>query len=223
MFKEEQNDLYKLKIAERDTSHTWTPTINRKPLIITGIVVVLILVLGFLIYIHPYFDHLIPSIEHSGVELYTSGTYLKYDKGDTFQKLVAELSFVEYGEVNSFSYHDSVLRNSWHNPTFPDAFILELDMGESYILAIQEMEMKEALNFKSGGDSGYGHAYAAYAAAESGQGDYLFVFAFEETQRVVLLLITDADSWGSAYEVRYRCFPVPGEPAPIPIEKQQSN
>lgn len=193
---------------------------NKKSRILLWIVIALILVLVFLILIHPLLVYVIPSIEHSGVELYTSGTYLKYDKGDTFQKLVAELSFVEYGEVNSFTYHDSVLRNSWDNPTFPDAFILELDMGENYVLATQEMQMRNAWNFSKKGNPAYGYIYAA---AESGQGDYLFVIVFEETQKVVCLLITDTDTWLSALSLHNRYFPVPGEPAPIPIEKSQSN
>lgn len=189
---------------------------NRKVRILLWIAVALILALGFLILIHPLFVSVIPSIDHSGVELYTKGTYLKYDRGNTFQKLVSELSFVEYGEVTSFIYHDSALRDSWYISTFPDAFILELDMGESYAIAIQEMEMKEAWDFNSAQDSAAGHAYAA---TESGQGDYLFVIAFEETQKIVCLLITHTDGWLSALGVWHRYFTIPGEPAPIPVEK----
>ena len=152
------------------------------------------------------------------MELYTSGTYLKYDKGDTFQKLVAELSFVEYGEVNSFSYHDSVLRDNWWLSGYSDAFILELDMEENYALAIQEMETKEGWAIARDPAVGY-----VYQAAESGQGDFLFVIVFEKTQKVVCLLITDADSWSTARTQWLRYFSVPGDPGPIPIEKSQSN
>lgn len=189
---------------------------NRKMRILLWIAVALILVLGLLILIHPFFVYVIPSIEHSGVELYTNGTYLKYDKGETFQKLVSELSFAEYGEVTSFTYHDSVLRDSWHSHIFPDAFILELDMGESYALAIQELQAKDGGGGSSGRDPSYGRTYNV---SESGQGDYLFVIVFDQTQKVVCLLITDTDCWIRASDVWDQYFTIPGEPAPIPVEK----
>lgn len=178
---------------------------------------IVLLLIAVLVLLHPILAAtVIPSIDHSGIDLYQDGSYLSFDKGETFHDLLSEFSFVEHGDVTSFVYHDSSLRESWYNPTFPDAYILELDMGQSYALVIQELETREAWNFNEGQDDSAGHAYAA---AESGDGDYLFVIAFADTQRVVCLLITDTDSWGGALGVWHRYFPVPGEPAPIPVEK----
>lgn len=179
-----------------------------------SVIAMLVLTVEFflLILMHPLLAQtVLPSIEHEGVELYEDGTYLSFRKGDVFHALISEYAFTDQGEVVSFVYHDSALRDSWKSPTFPDAFILELDMGEHYAAAVAELEARDAWNYNKKGDPHFGHQYDA---GESGDGDYLFVTFFPETGRAVFALITDTDCSGSAQMILDHYFSIPGMPPP---------
>lgn len=152
----------------------------------------------------PLLCRLIPPKKHAGVELYESGEYLQYEKGEVFREQIAKLPFVADAQVLSFEYYDFWFRDAiFRDDPFADAFILELDLGEHYASALVELETKGAWNHSTMQD------YPVYEVGESGNGDYLFVIMYEDSQKAVCLLITDTDSWISALGIWHMNFTIP--------------
>ncbi len=182
---------------------------NKKNRLFLWIAVALILVLGLLVLLLPLFVYIIPSVEHSGVDLYTRGTYLDYDKADVLQVMLSELSFIEQAEVTGFTYYDSVLRDTWHIRPFPDAYKLELHLGDCYASAAAELGAKCYRQDDVARDNSGENLQTFYLFENCGK-DYMFAVLCEERQTVVFLLVTDTDSWLSAVGVSHRYFPIRG-------------
>ena len=103
----------------------------------------------FLIYwavVHPVVSTLFfPMKKQQGAAIYTDGTYLNYEDGEHFQKVIESLSFVDMCTVADFYYCDGVSRdNPIHGKMF-DTYSLELQAGDHYNAIKEDISSKYRL------------------------------------------------------------------------------
>lgn len=174
---------------------------KRRPMTVTCVLIVLIAFC--LLVVQPVLAYtVIPSIEHSGVELYEEGTYLDYEKADEFKSAISELSFLKKAQVRDFSYKNSILRDSLYFGRFPDYFAIELFLGDNYESAKEEVVLK-SFSVISVRD------LELYYLGECTDGDSFCIALYDERQTAICVLLTDCE-YAAVDMVLIRHFPLPG-------------
>lgn len=184
MFIKLQSNVQKQNVSKTDAFHK--P--NRLPLII-GIIVVAIVLL--VVAFWPLINRLIPPKCYSGVELYTSGAFLKFEDGELFGDCVSQLPFAKDSTACSFSYYDFWFRDAvLKNDPFPDVYVVQLEPEESYGSVKQYLEEQ---SYEKMGSEENGHIL--YYLGESEDTDCFYVSVNDHRQEVFCFLITDCSTW----------------------------
>ncbi len=175
----------------------------------TRIIIIAILLLCLVIaLLWPLLCRFIPPNEYTGVELYESGEYLTFEKGVVFKECVEQLPFSRdtkavFFEYYDFKYQDAILRND----PFPDVYIVQLDVGESYAAIKQYLE--EYCFDKSMSYDGLGSRYYMGGPEDT---DCFYVRINDQRQEVFCYLLTDRDTWaGDTIFLQFNLGWVPGE------------
>ena len=175
----------------------------------TRIIIIAILLLCLVIaLLWPLLCRFIPPNEYTGVELYESGEYLTFEKGVVFKECVEQLPFSRdtkavFFEYYDFKYQDAILRND----PFPDVYIVQLDVGESYAAIKQYLE--EYCFDKSMSYDGLGSRYYMGGPEDT---DCFYVAINDQRQEVFCYLLTDRDTWaGDTIFLQFNLGWLPGE------------
>ena len=92
----------------------------------------LLLVLYFLV-LHPILGTpFMAFVEHRGIEYYTSGEYLDFEKGSLFRNAINSYSFLETCHVSDFYHADNQWKDSFIYGKKPDLYGIMLDPGDNY-------------------------------------------------------------------------------------------
>lgn len=161
---------------------------SKKKKLLFGLMIVAAIYLGFLMCVEPIITRLyFPAKEHTGIELYTEGTYLKFEDGEKFQKMIADVDFIDECEVVSFSYYDNYIRDNILYGKVSDFYILELDGGENY----ETIKYQATQLLTSEGTEGNFELYLKTAEKISSNLNDCFIYAFCDTSSTIrCILIT---------------------------------
>ena len=110
---------------------------KKKIIVISSIIVGVAFLVEFAI--HPIVAAIfIGPVEHTGVELYTSETYLLYKNAEAFQKELNNLDFVKDCTIKHFYHSDSWPLDTLFRGRIADTFCLDLQAGANYDQIKQE-------------------------------------------------------------------------------------
>lgn len=73
-----------------------------------------------------------PPIEHRGTELYTNGTYLRFEDGKAFRNAINSMPFIDGCEIKEFYYYNTFLRDNPFYGKMCDTYALDLYAGDNY-------------------------------------------------------------------------------------------
>ena len=164
--------------------------------IVIGVVIVLTVVIGLLVYwlaIAPKITEKLPRNVYQGVELYTQKTYLSYENGKDFQRMLTEYNVEEKGEPEEFYYRDSRVAD---NPLYgkaADVYVLEISMHRKTYNEETKTVKKIAVQQKGFGE------YMVYALPRSADSCLWLIGVCDESLTVRYIMITETADAETAY------------------------
>ena len=158
---------------------------NTSILLILIVVVASIILLNFFWMVaHPILSWAFPIIEHRGVDVYTSGAYLKFDQGEAFCEAVSTLDIVEQCTIIDFCYYDTFLRDNLYYGKMCDTYVLDLQAGENY-----ETIKETVINIGTGSEY-EGNFTLYYVGDSNGGSNQIFVALNDITSVVRCFMVT---------------------------------
>ena len=148
-----------------------------------------VLFFGFWLVIHPFVATLfLRSVEHKGVDIYTSEKYLTYHCGEAFQQEIVEFGFIEECTPTGFYHVDNWKWDNLFYGKICDIFCLELDTGDNYELIKTTVQTKQQ---KTLPEENWEISLLTPPSFDRRYTNYFFVATNDETRSVRYLLIVD--------------------------------
>lgn len=166
-------------------------TFQKRNRLLQAIAVIVIVLLFLSIAAWPLINRFMPPKCHSGMDLYTSGAYLKFEHGEMFRDHIFQLPFAKDASVCTFQYYDFWMRDAvLKDDPFSDVYLVQLIPTGSYDSITQHLETNNCGSMMSPDGN-----HVIYFVGEDDDTDCFYVSVNIERQEIFCILITDCSAW----------------------------